>query len=363
MLLSFDSFERVSENSPAAITICTPQHEILWANPAHAELFGYHPAALVARNCIELMHPDDRDAFRSASQDIFAHPSRRVTWDSRLAGPTGRSRWVQNTLSTLPGVGFVLYQHDIDARRSAETEHEERTSQFAASNARLKEFAYGAAHDLREPLRAIAACTDLLVRSASVSGNSSQIATFITSGVARMSALIDDMLSFATTGVQHMDVLVDLEAAVAQATQDLQPEIARTAASLVVGRLPTVPGIEIQFVRIFQNLIGNAIKYGGNQPIRIEISAELAGAKWIVAVRDNGVGIAVEHQAEIFVPFKRLENSGTHGTGIGLALTKKIIERLGGAIWVQSELGSGSTFLFSIPAPSCDTSMTKIQAA
>ena len=283
-----------------------------------------------------------------------------MSWDSRVVGPTGSYRWVENTLCAESGVGIVLYQHDIHARKTAELESALRASELADANERLREFALGAAHDLREPLRAIAACTELLVRGAMPSGNSSQLATFITSGVARMSALIDDMLSFATTGTQPLPGPVNLEAAVGLATQDLQLEMLRTAAKVVVGCLPTVMGVEIQFVRIFQNLIANAIKYRGEQPITIEITAEFAAAECVVTVRDNGVGIGVEHQAEIFLPFNRVGNSEAPGSGLGLALTKKIVERFGGSIWVQSELGSGSTFFFSIPAASSNPNRTKI---
>lgn len=363
MPLPLDSFKRVTENSPAAIAVCTPEHDILWVNQTHTELFGHHPAAKTARNCTEFVHPEDWDAFSRASQQLLSCPSRPVSWDSRVVRPAGSYRWVENTLCAESGVGIVLYQHDIHARKTAELESALRASGLAAANERLREFALGAAHDLREPLRAIAACTELLVRRAKPSGSSSELVTFITSGVARMSALIDDMLSFATTGAQQLPGPVNLEAAVGLATQDLRPEMLRTAASVVVGCLPTVMGVEIHFVRIFQNLIANAIKYRGSQPIMIEITAEFAVAECVVAVRDNGLGIGVEHQAEIFLPFKRVGNSDAPGSGLGLALTKKIVERFGGAIWVQSELGSGSTFFFSIPAASSNASRTKVQGA
>jgi PAS domain S-box-containing protein len=362
MPLPLDSFKRVTERSSAAIAICTPEHHISWANAAHMELFGYHPEGLAARNCAEFMHPDDREVFRCASEELFADPSRRVRWESRVVGPRGFYLWVENTFFACPGVGTVLYQYDIHARKTAELACEVRASEFAAANERLRDFAFGAAHDLREPLRSISACTELLVRGAT-SGNSRELATFITSGVARMSALIDDMLSFAMADVQQLPVPVDLDAAVALATQDLKVEIARTGASVIVGRLPTVMGVETQYGRIFQNLIANAIKYKGSQSITIEITAEFSGAEWVVAVRDNGLGIGVEHQAEIFLPFKRIGNSDAPGSGLGLALTRKIVERFGGVIWVQSELGCGSTFLFSIPAESSNANKTNVQTA
>ena len=362
-MLPFDSFERVSDSSPAAITLCTPQHEIVWANAAHEELFGHHPADVAGWNCTDLVHPDHRQALRRASEDVLAEPSLRVSWDSRVVCRLGRSRWVQNIVCALPGVGYILYQLDIYGRRSANSEHEQRAKEFAAANARLEEFAYSAAHDLRAPLRAIGTCTELMARDANMSSGSREMATFVASGVTRMSALIDDMLSFATSHVQPQIVIVDLEAAVSQAAQNLAPEMANSAASLVVGALPAVPGSDIQFGRIFQNLIGNAIKYRRTQPLTIEITAELTGTEWVVAVRDNGIGIGVEHHGDIFLPFKRLGNSKAPGSGLGLTLTKNIIERLGGAIWVESELGSGSTFLFSIPAVSSEVAKKEIHVS
>ena len=285
--------------------------------------FRLLPRSKAARNCTEFVHPEDRDAFSRASQQLLSCPSRPVSWDSRVVRPAGSYRWVENTLCAESGVGIVLYQHDIHARKMAELESALRASELAAENERLREFALGAAHDLREPLRAVAACTELLVRGTKPSGSSSELATFIISGVARMSALIDDMLSFVTTDAQPLPGPVNLGAAVGLATQDLQPEMLRTAARVVVGCLPTVMGVEIQFVRIFRNLIANAIKYRGDQPITIEITAEFAAAECVVAVRDNGLGIGVEHQAEIFLPFKRVGNSDAPGSGLGLALTKK----------------------------------------
>ena len=363
MPLVSDSFKLVSEILPAAIAICTPKHEILWANSAHAARFGYFPEGSPAQNTLLFVHANDHEAFTRASLQLLADPSRRVSWDARVLGPAGSYHWVENTLSMRSGIGVVLYQHDIHERKIGELQQAGRAKDLAAANERLTEFAFAAAHDLREPLRAIGACTELLVRGAKVTASSRAVTELITSGVARMSALIDNMLSYATTGVQQSIAPVNLEDAVAQATQHLTPEIARTGARVVVGRLPTVVGDEAQFVRIFQNLIHNAIKYRGKQPIAIEITAEFAGGQWVVAVQDNGAGISAEHQADIFLPFKRLGNSEAPGSGLGLAITRKLIERTGGSIWVQSELGSGSRFLFSIPAPAGGASRAKSQGA
>jgi PAS domain S-box-containing protein len=363
IMLSLDGLERVLDSSPAAITVLTPEQHVVWASSAHNRLFGRDPGELVGRHCLDLVYPHDRNTLRNAHEHVLRSRQQGVTWESQAPCAGGGSRWVENTLSFLPAIGCVLYQHDVDARKAAELEHQRSSRELLFSYARLEEFAYGAAHDLQEPLRAISTCTNLLVRGSNNDSDAKQKAEFITSGVARMSALIGDMLAFAASGVQPTGSPVNLKAAVTQAAQDLEPEIARTGAKLSVGTLPTVLGNQAEFVRIFENLIGNALKYGGDRPIYIHISAEREGSKWVVAVKDTGCGIAVEHQAEIFEPFKRLRNSGAPGTGLGLALTKKIVERLGGAIWVQSDLGLGSTFLFSLPVDAEDTGIAKTMGA
>ncbi|MGA3202336.1 MAG: ATP-binding protein [Bryobacteraceae bacterium] len=177
-----------------------------------------------------------------------------------------------------------------------------------------------------------------------------QMARFIVDGTARMSILIDDLLSFASTGIQEPPEPVDLNDAVAAATLNLAREIKESGASITVGWLPVVRGNESNLVRLFQNLIGNAVKHRGTEPPKIQLTAELDGPDWVIKVKDNGVGIAPENQARVFTPFVRLAGRNIPGTGLGLAVSKKIVEGLGGTIWIESELGAGSTFSFTVAA-------------
>jgi signal transduction histidine kinase len=180
--------------------------------------------------------------------------------------------------------------------------------------------------------------------------DSRQTVKFIVDGAARMSTLVDDLLSFASTGMHEPPRCVDLQQAVAQATQNLALDIKASEAVVTVDRLPVVQSNEIQLVRLFQNLMSNAMKYRGEDPIKIHVTVEPRDPGWVVRVEDNGRGIAPQDQAQIFKPFIRLANRGIPGTGLGLAVCKKIVEGLGGTIWVESQLGAGSTFCFTIVA-------------
>lgn len=229
-------------------------------------------------------------------------------------------------------------------------ERQRQAEELARCNLRLEEFAYTAAHDLREPLRAISLYTAMLVQKTEMDANAKQMAKFIVDGAARMSTLIDDLLSFASTGMQEPARCVDLQHVVALARQNMALAIKTSGAIVTVDRLPIVRSNEIHLVRLFQNLISNAVKYRGEAALKINVTAEQRGPGWVIRVEDNGLGIPPEHQARIFMPFIRLANRDVPGTGLGLAVCKKIVEGLGGTIWVESELGAGSTFCFTIAA-------------
>ena len=354
MAASFQGFQSLIENSPDAISLIDTDGEILYGSASTTKLFGYQPEELVGRNCLELIHPEDRDHSSRALQEVLAKPPGPLQWDARVRHKDGNYSWVESTVSNLlfesEVQAIVVHQRDINARRAAEVERQQHAEELARCNLRLEEFAYTAAHDLREPLRAISLFTEMLVQKTQMDANAKQMAKFIVDGAARMSTLVDDLLSFASTGMHEPPRCVDLQQAVAQARQNLALAIKASGAMVTVDRLPIVRSNEIHLVRLFQNLISNAVKYRGEDPIKIHVTAEQRGPGWVIRVEDNGVGIAPEDQARIFMPFIRLANRDVPGTGLGLAVCKKIVEGLGGTIWVESELGAGSTFCFTIVA-------------
>jgi PAS domain S-box-containing protein len=354
MTSSFQGFRSLIENNPDAISVIDRQGDILYGSLSTAKIFGYQPDELVGRNCLELIHPEDRDHSSRAIQEVLAKPAAPFQWDARIRHKDGKYSWVESTISNLLAEAevqaIVMQQRDINARKAAERERQEFADELARCNARLEEFAYTAAHDLREPLRAISAYTAMMVEETRMDAKTAQMAKFIIDGTARMSTLIDDLLSFASTGVRESPRPVDLQSALAKTIQNLTLEIKASGAQITVDKLPLVHGNEIHFVRLFQNLIGNAIKYRGNEAPKIHVSVDRHGADWVIRIDDNGLGIALSDQARVFMPFVRLGNRDIPGTGLGLSVAKGIVEGLGGAIWVDSEPGAGSTFSFTIAA-------------
>jgi PAS domain S-box-containing protein len=355
MAASFQGFRSLIEHSPDAISLIDPDGEVLYASASTTKVFGYQPEELVGRNEWELIHPEDRDHSSRVLQKVLSEPLGPVQWHARVRRKDGTYTWVESTVSNLlidPDVQAIVVNHrDVNARRAAETERQRHADELARANLELEEFAYTVAHDLRDPLATIAGFTEVLARRAQMDGHSKEIADLILHGANRMSILIDDLLSFASASANKPRQRVELRHAVAHATQNLALAIKASGAKITVDPLPIVHGNESHLVRLFQNLIGNALKYRGEESPEIHLTAEWRGPDWVIRIEDNGIGIAPDDQARVFVPFIRLAIREVPGTGLGLAVCKKIVEGLGGAIWVESELGAGSTFCFTIVAP------------
>ncbi len=253
MAASFQGFRSLIENSPDAISLIDPDGEILYGSASTSQVLGYQPEELLGRNCLDLIHPEDRDHSRRALQEVLAKPPGPLRWNARVRHKDGNYSWVESTVSNLlfefEVQAIVVRQRDVNARRAAEVEGQQHADELARSNLRLEEFAYTAAHDLREPLRAISALTEMLVRETQMDANAKQMAEFILDGAARMSALVDDLLSFASAGMHEPPRSVDLRQTVAQATQNLALVIKASGAMVAIDRLPIVRSSEIQLVR------------------------------------------------------------------------------------------------------------------
>ena len=273
---------------------------------------------------------------------------------------------------------FPDYRHQL---LTINQELREKVRQLERSNADLEQFAWAASHDLKEPLRTISGYTRLLIRRAKKKGGAArqeggqpcpkdaeggnkgtesrnqeetvEFARCIEQGVERMGGLIDALLAYSRAMHQPLgpDSVADAQGAAEEARQTLGAAIEESSATVSIDRLPPVCAEAAPLAQIFQNLVANALKYRQPEvPPTVHISAETRGQEVRFAVRDNGIGIAPEHYNRIFDVFRRLHGEDYEGLGIGLAICKRLVERYGGRIWLDSELGAGSTFYFTLRA-------------
>jgi len=253
------------------------------------------------------------------------------------------------------GVGKDITRRKVAelALRDANDELTRKAQDLARSNAELEQFAYVASHDLQEPLRMVSSYTQLIARRYGdrLDGDAREFMDFIVDGAARMKQLIEDLLSYSRVGKRGESFEpTDCHAALTKALANLRTAIDDSAAVVTHDALPTVDADGRQLMQLFQNLIGNALKFKGSEPPRIHVGAIEDKSGWTFTVADNGIGIDPQYFERIFMVFQRLHNKTEYaGTGIGLAICKKVVDRHGGRIWVESQPAQGSTFYFSFP--------------
>jgi signal transduction histidine kinase len=244
---------------------------------------------------------------------------------------------------------------ELAASRTANIVLQAHTEELERSNSELEQFAYIASHDLQEPLRKVASFTQLLQRryAGQLDARADQYIEFAVDGAKRMQALINDLLSYSRVGRSAREpALVSSDAALTQARNNLAAAMEETGATVETGHLPLVLAELTLLTAVFQNLLSNALKFSGGKPPRIVVTTSRDGPFWLFSFTDNGIGIEPEYAERIFVIFQRLhERSAYPGTGIGLAMSKKIIEYFGGRIWLDTTYTEGSRFLFMVPVP------------
>ncbi len=244
-------------------------------------------------------------------------------------------------------------KHVLRSRRQAEEELARKVEELGRSNAELEQFAYIASHDLQEPLRMVASYTQLLGERyrGKLGEDADKYIGYASEGAIRMQTLIQDLLAFSRVGRKgSTSRRVDCEAEIADVMMSMNLAVRESGARVTYAALPLVWADRSRMAQLFQNLIGNAIKFRGKDAPEISVRAEKAGSQWLFSVSDNGIGIAPQYAENIFVVFRRLHTRAEYpGNGIGLAICKKIVEHHGGKIWVESEAGHGSTFKFTLP--------------
>jgi light-regulated signal transduction histidine kinase (bacteriophytochrome) len=257
-----------------------------------------------------------------------------------------------NMANNIEGLITSLSQAEAALRKA--NEHMTRKAQeLARSNAELEQFAYVASHDLQEPLRMVSSYTQLIVRryGERLDSDGKEFMDFIVDGAARMKQLIEDLLAYSRVGTRGKELkATDCEVVLQKALTNLRATVEASSALVTHDPLPTIEADATQLVQLFQNLIGNAIKFRGTNAPCVHVSAKEQDDAWLFGVEDNGIGIDPQYSERIFMVFQRLHNKAEYpGTGIGLAICKKVIDRHGGRIWVESKSDSGSNFYFTLP--------------
>jgi PAS domain S-box-containing protein len=262
--------------------------------------------------------------------------------------------WLMAKKLSALGHNNLVLARDVTERKRVEEALRKSVLELKRSNAELEQFAYVASHDLQEPLRMVSSYMELMKRryEGKLDSDADEFIGFAVDGANRMKTLINDLLAFSRVGTRGKPLTpTDCETLLSQTLSDLNMSIDDSGAVITHDTLPTVMADGSQLAQVFQNLIGNAIKFRGEAPPRVHIAAERKSGEWIFTVADNGIGISPEYFERIFVIFQRLHGREEYGgTGIGLSVCKKIVERHGGRMWVESEIGQGSTFYFTISA-------------
>ncbi len=305
---------------------------------------------------LEVIFPEDYLMVKNAHENILT--TEKEDLEYRILQPNGNIRWVQERSQVVCGANNTPLRidnlvTDITERKKTEVKLKQANLELEASNRELEHFAYVASHDLQEPLRAISSYSQLLARryKDKIDGKANKYIDNIADGVTRMQKLIDALLNYSRVSNQVREFqLVESELILKQALNNLQIKIKETQAKITSDSLPTIMGDEVLLIQLFQNLIGNALKFHGEKPPQITISVEQREQEWCFCICDHGIGIEAKYAQRIFQIFQRLHSSNKYpGTGIGLAICQKIVERHQGRIWLDSQLGEGSSFYFSLP--------------
>jgi PAS domain S-box-containing protein len=321
---------------------------------------GYNADETIGRNMFELLHPDDKPYIAAEMEKILLDESYEPTVEYRFLNKAGNYILMEakanNQLQNPAINAIIVNSRDITQRKTVEAAIMKQAHDLAVSNIELERFAYVASHDLQEPLRMVSSFMNLLQKKYNnlLDETANQYINFAVEGSNRMKQLITDLLRYSQVGVKPKPAeLIDMNNALAELQIILHPKIEATGTSIFATGLPTVIAIKTDIDQLLQNLIGNAIKYQApdSKPI-IHIKGEERSNDWLISVQDNGIGISPAFKDKIFVVFQRLHNKDAYsGTGIGLSICKKIIDKAGGKIWVESEQEKGSTFYFTIPKP------------
>jgi PAS domain S-box-containing protein len=327
-------------------------------NKGAERIFGYTAEEAVGRPITMIAAPERLNEMPSILERV-KRGERVDHYETIRQTKTGRRVHISLTVSPIYDeagriIGASKIARDISDRVAAEQALAKQAERLARANADLQQFAYITSHDLKEPLRTVVACTELFLSKSGekLDAEDRQILGYVISAAKRMTDMISDLLPYARTLSEELPAeSLKISQVVDWAVNNLHLAIESSGAEISYQpeSLPSVRGNKLALVQLFQNLLGNAIKYCSSEPPRIAIWAERRENGWCFFVRDNGIGIAPAYHKRIFTLFQRLQPQQCPGTGVGLALCRTIVQGHGGEIWVESEEGKGATFIFTLP--------------
>jgi PAS domain S-box-containing protein len=359
-----ERFHKAFNSNPEPMTIAsTSEGRYLEVNESFLRVTGYSREEVIGRTSLELgfwERPEDRGRLIEIFEKEGSVRDLEITFLTKSRDR--RTALDSAEIIELAGEKCILaIFKDITEKKVLELQRNQaeealalRAAELARSNAELAQFAYVASHDLQEPLRMVASYTQLLAKryGDKLDADARDFIGYAVDGATRMQALITDLLNYSRVGTHGKAFQpVNCEAVLEQVLSVLKLAVNESGAVVSHDPLPTVMGDEMQLSQLFQNLVANALKFRCEAPPQVHVSAKRHEQAWQFSIRDNGIGIAPDYSERIFMIFQRLHSRSEYpGTGIGLAICKKIVERHGGRIWVKSQPGTGSTFFFTIPS-------------
>lgn len=368
-------FRTVSESANDWEYWLSEDRQIVYMSPSSEKITGYNAQEFMNNPDLvtDIVHPEDRPLFVNHIENP-KNTSHEET-EFRIVSKSGQIKWLAHICAPLhmqqKFLGRRISNRDITERKKTEDELrkyresleelvEKRTEELKEiseelrrSNNELQQFAYAASHDLQEPLRTIAGFAKMIEKryKSRLDEKADEFIGFIIDGTKRMQQLIKDLLEYSRVGAKHNEFKpTDCSLIIDKVISNLETSIKENSATVTYENLPTIMSDADQLGRLFQNLISNAIKFRSTETPKIHIAAGKKKDEWVFSVRDNGIGIDPKYSEKIFVVFQRMHTTSEYpGTGIGLAICKKIVEHHGGRIWVESEPEKGATFYFTLP--------------
>ena len=342
-----ERYRQAFEHAPLGMALVDADDRVTWANPAWCRMSGRTCDELTALTVAELTHPDDRDGAADGRRSVLDGTVPSHVAHVRVARPDGQTLWASMNTSKCDEETLVVQLVDITEQKRTERD-------LTRSNTELSSFAFLAAHELKSPLQTLCGFAALLdqVHGPQLDPQGQEFVHWILDGVSRMDAVIEDLLAYCSVDAAEMALAaVAVGDVLAEAQNGLEWEIERRRATITAGPLPLLEADPSQLAQLLQNLLTNALKFvpEGRSPC-VHVSAERGADAWTVTVADNGIGVDDEARERIFTMFERLHPRERYkGTGIGLSICKRIVERRGGTIWVEPNPGGGSRFRFTVP--------------